>query len=50
MTDKEGKKKQSTGDEPVFVDGRYNRLMVELNLSKAGAKYNGLQLREWSYT
>lgn len=38
MTDREGKKKQSTGDEPVCADGRYNRLMVELNLSKAGAK------------
>lgn len=44
------RKQQSTGIGPLFVDAKFRRLMVELNLYKTEARNNRPQLREWSYT
>lgn len=45
-----GRKQQSTGNGPLFVDAKFNGLIVELNLSRTEARNNRLWLREWSYT
>lgn len=46
-----GRRKQhSTGIGPLFVDAKFRRLMVELNLYKTKGRNNRPQLREWSYT
>lgn len=42
--------KQSTGNEPLCVDAKFNRLTVEFNLSMTKPKNNGLWMRKWSYT
>lgn len=46
-----GRRKQhSTGIGLLFVDAKFRRLMVELNLYKTEGRNNRPQLREWSYT
>lgn len=44
------RKQRSTGNGPLFVDAKFNGLIVELNLSRTEARNNRLRLREWSYT
>lgn len=44
------RKQQSTGNGPLFIDAKFNRLIVELNLYRSEARNNRPRLREWSYT
>lgn len=43
------RKQQSTGSGPLFVDAKFNRLIVELNLYRTEASNNRPWLTEWSY-
>lgn len=37
-------------ERPLFVDAKFNKLTVELNLYKTKTRNNGLWVREWGYT
>lgn len=40
------RKQQSTGNGPLFVDAKFNRLIVEFNLYRAEETNNSPRLRE----
>lgn len=44
------REQKSTGNGPLFVDAKFNRLTVELNLFRTKTRNNRPRLREWSYT
>lgn len=50
MSERRTRMEQSNGDRTLFVDAKFNRLIVELNLCRTEEQNNRPRLREWSYT